>query len=149
MAKEIDEKRDKLWELANEGISLRPYSGRDISPSDVLSLPSKDVRKIHDRFEARSTSVVTDGIVNSAFGLLVNALSSVVPIVDEDGLRNEIQENELIKQQVGVVAKKFFSGAGEGTLAMAALGSLGFMVVSHVDFGSLLGRHRAWCDSER
>jgi hypothetical protein len=135
-AKEIEEKRDKLWELADKGL-LRPYSGREISPGDVLSLPSEDVRKIHDRFEVSSTNMVTNGIVNSALGLFVNVLSSVIPIVDGDGLRNEIQRDELIKQQLNVVANKFFSGAGEGTLAMAALGSLGFLIANHVDYGSL------------
>jgi hypothetical protein len=81
------------------------------------------------------TTMITGGLVNFALGAAINLLSKVIPIDNEGELRNEIQQNELIKRELNNAAGYVVLKGGR----FVALASCALQVAKHVDFACASG----------
>jgi len=103
-----------------------------MSLGDVKKLSSKDVEKYYNRYQTVLGSKITNGMVDAALELAVGLASYVVPIDDNKELCNDLQNNEMFKNELNNLAGYIVLKGGR----MVALSSCLVQFAKHVKFTS-------------
>ena len=128
-AVDVEEKREQLCILSVLG-TIDQYTGIKMALGDVKKLSAKDVEKYFNRYQTVLGNKITNGLVDSMLELAVGLASYVVPIDDNKELCDDLQNNEMLKQELNNIAGYFLLKGGR----MVALSSCLVQVVKHVNF---------------
>jgi len=126
---EVEEKREQLCILSVLG-TIGQYTGIKMALGDVKKLSAKDVEKYFNRYQTVLGNKITNGLVDSMLELAVGLASYVVPIDDNKELCNDLQNNEMLKQELNNIAGYFLFKGGR----LVALSSCLVQVAKHVNF---------------
>jgi len=132
-SEDVEEKREQLCILQVLG-TIDQYTGIKMSLGDVKKLSAKDVDKHFSRYQAVLGNKLTSGLVDAALELAVGLASYVVPIDDNKELCDDLQKNEMLKQELNNIAGYFLLKGGR----LVALSSCLVQVVNHVKFKSAI-----------
>jgi len=126
---DVEEKREQLCILSVLG-TIDQYTGIKMSLGDVKKLSAKDVDKYFSRYQAVLGNKITNGLVDAALELAVGLASYVVPIDNNKELCDDLQNNEMLKQELNNIVGYFLLKGGR----LVALSSCLVQVVKHVTF---------------
>jgi len=126
---DVEEKREQLSILSVLG-TIDQYTGINMSLGDVKKLSAKDVDKYFNRYQAVLGNKITNGLVDAGLELAVSIGSYVVPIDNNKELCDDLQNNEMLKQELNNIAGYFLLKGGR----LVALSSCLVQIVKHVNF---------------
>lgn len=129
---EIEEKREELSILAVLG-TIENYTGVKMSLGDVKRLPAKDIEKYYNRYQVTMGEKISGGLVDQALETGVQLASCILPIDDNQGLCNDLKNNDLVKQELTSAVGYLVLKGGR----FVALASCLIQIAKHISFNTI------------
>ena len=127
---DVEAKRESLAILASLG-TTKEFLGVHMNLGNITKLSAKDVQKYYNRYQAVLSKQVSSGLVESGIQVASQLISHVVPVDDVEALREDLQNDELVKRELSNFAGLLVLKGGR----LVALASGFFQVAKHIKIG--------------
>ena len=128
-AGDVEYQKESLVILASLG-TTKEYLGVEMSLEKIHKLPDKEVEKFFNRYQKVAGQKMANGLVDSAISTATKVISCFLPIDDTEELCYDLQNDELVKRELSIIAGLLVVRGGR----LVALGSALFQVVRHIKF---------------
>ena len=128
-AGDVEYQKESLVILASLG-TTKEYLGVEMSLEKIHKLPDKEVEKFFNRYQKVAGQKIANGLVDSAISTATKVISCFLPIDDTEELCYDLQNDELVKRELSIIAGLLVVRGGR----LVALGSALFQVVRHIKF---------------
>ena len=141
---DVKYQKESLVILASLG-TTKEYLGVEMSLEKIHKFSDKEVEKYFNRYQKVAGQKMANGLVDSAISTAKKVISCFLPIDDTEELCYDLQNDELVKRELSIIAGLLVVRGGR----LVALGSALFQVARHIKFNRDSDSDRESGDSVR